>query len=487
MPAGVEELFPLKPRPGQIEVAEKLAELLEQRLRIVFSAPTGWGKTLVALTALKAANALPALWLVRSLELGRRVAEDAALLRLTTFTAAGRERTCPLADKLGEAVHDFCRLHKHKCPYFRPPPALDPTLTSWEQVVEAGRREGWCPYYAQDLVEADVLVQSYNRRARRAVAAAVYDEAHNLLLPEERSYSISRIAEAIAAARGLVSQQVMKKLEALYGYLLAREGSVDPSLHLSEEERSELRWAFWRAEPELMRSLKPLVDVAAAPIAYAEGERVVLFKPRLPLPFRPAVFVSATIPQFAHELLRTEAEIRVPWAAKPKATLVKSVTTRYEDFSIKMALEYKKILLETAKRHKRVLVFAASERVARELRKWATYEEVLPPPDWEGVLLLRARGRFAEGVDLPADAVVMAGAPYLPPEVSDRLARAYRAAGVPDPVRAAIDLPMLTATLQCIGRAWRDPERPPSVVLADWRYERYAKDLEPYLELTGDA
>ena len=70
----------------------------------------------------------------------------------------------------------------------------------------------------------------------------------------------------------------------------------------------------------------------------------------------------------------------------------------------------------------------------------------------------------------------------MPPEVTDRLARAYRAMGIEDPLRCAIDAPMLVATLQCVGRAWRDPSKPPLVVLADSRYEKY-RELASYFEI----
>jgi DNA excision repair protein ERCC-2 len=225
--------------------------------------------------------------------------------------------------------------------------------------------------------------------------------------------------------------------------------------------------------------------MAHAAAVYVEGERIRIYRPPLSLPFRPAVFVSATLPKEAASFLQAEAELRVPWEKKPKARIVEDVATKYEEYDSQMALRYKKLLIDTAKQHKRVLVFAASERVARDLRNWVTYEEVIPPPDnWEGVLLLKARGRFAEGVDLPADCVVVAGAPYLPPEVSSRLARTYKSTGHPEPLRAAIDTPMLISVLQCVGRAWRDPQRqPPAVYLADWRFSKYKDTLSQYFDL----
>jgi DNA excision repair protein ERCC-2 len=464
-----------------VEVAEELARLIGQGSRVLFSAPVGWGKTHCVIAALLRAKALPALWLGRALTLGSRVAEDAALWRLHVFTAAGRERACPLAQERGDAVHDFCRYFRHKCPYAHLPPS-PPLATSWEELVARGEKEGWCPYFTQDLMQADITVQSYYRR-RRPARAVVVDEAHNLLTPEEREATIGRLAEAVAAARERgASERLMRGLQSMLRYALIKDGDLDTALFLRESELDELRKLYFMALEEGDRRLKILVDLTKAAAVYVEGERVRIYRPPFPLPFRPAVFVSATLPHEASVFLQTDVELRIPWAARARATIAEDVATKYEEYGADMAHRYKKLLIEVGKRYKRVLVFAASERVARDLRAWVTYEECQPPEGWEGILLLRARGRFAEGVNLPADCVVMAGAPYLPPEVSSRLARTFKSAGHPDPARAAIDVPMIITTLQCLGRAWRTPDKTPQVVLADWRYEKYKDALSEYLD-----
>jgi len=447
---------------------------------VIFSAPTGWGKTHAVLAALIAAKATPAIWMARSLTLGNRVAEDAALWRLNVFVAAGREKTCPLASERGEAIHDYCRYFKHKCPYAKLPSSA-PLAAEWRELAARGKEEGWCPYYAQDLVEADIIVQSYFRRMRPA-RAFVVDEAHNLLLPEERELKLSQLVEAIAAlrARG-ASTRLLQRLDRLLHYILVRDGDLDANLFLEEEDVNEIKYIYLHALEEGDRRVKPLLDLTRATAAYIESERIHVFKPAFPHPFKPMLFISATLPPEASTFLQAEAEVRVPWTIKPKAEIVQDVVTKYEEYDNKMALRYKKLLIDSAKQHRRVLVFAASERVARDLRAWVTYEECMPPEGWEGVLLVRARGRFSEGVNLEADAVIIAGAPFLPPSVSERLARAYKSVGHPDPLRAAIDVPMLITTLQCVGRAWRTPEKTPHVVLADQRYEKYTSVLENYL------
>jgi len=477
--------WPLTPRPGQREVSERLSELLSSGSRVLFTAPTGWGKTLAALVALYSSKLLPTVWMVRSLTLGERVGEDAALLKLAAVTLAGREKTCPLADELGEGVHDYCRYFRYECPYNRPP--LEVPLSSYEELVKLGAKEGFCPYYAQDLVaeRAEVIVQSYYRRVPRVARSFVVDEAHNLLMPREASYRISEMVRAVDEARRLgAGERLVRALSAIIRYALIRDGPLDPKLFLDEVLEGELREVYLEALRARRGTLRPLIRLMRAEAVYVEGERILTYEPRRILPFRPTLFISATLPEGTDKLLQVDAEVRVPWRKRLKALIVRHLTTRYGEFDSSMALGYKKLLLELAKDHERVVAFAASSRVAKELIGVADYYETRPPPDWRGVALFRARGRFSEGVDLPADVAVMLGCPYLPPEVSSRLARAYKALGVQEPVKMALDVPMLITTLQCIGRAARSPGEKPLVVLADERYEKYVRELEPYLELS---
>ncbi|MCC6050770.1 MAG: hypothetical protein LM580_08690 [Thermofilum sp.] len=476
--------WPVTPRPGQRETAEKLAELIEQRARVLFSAPVGWGKTHAVIAALIQARALPALWLVRALVLGPRVAEDAALWGLVSFVAAGRERTCPLWEQMRDAVHDFCKLARFRCPYARLPASPLLTASDWKELVERAQTENFCAYFAQDLIECDVLIQNYNRRLRSYVRAVVVDEAHNLAAPDERAITLAQLAEAVSAVRPFASARLINALEKLVKYVLVKEGSLDASLFLDEDAREELLCAYRTLlveEPARARTMYPLTLLVQNP-TYVEGERITIYRPRRTLTFRPAIFVTAT--PLLPLPVKVDAEIKIPWQRKIPAVVVTTLSSKFDEFDTKMALNYKKLLIAVAKKYRRVLVFAASERVSKELEAWAQYIESVPPSDWEGIVLLRARGRYSEGVNLSADAVVIAGAPYLPPEVTDRLVKVYKAEGQAEPLKLAVDAPMLAQTIQCIGRAWRDPKKdPPTVYLADWRYTRYAKELGEFLEI----
>lgn len=473
--------WPLEPRPGQRKTAEELADLLVDNRRIVFSAPTGWGKTMAVIAALVEANLLPAVWLVRSLALGKRVAADAALWSLRTFIAAGREKTCLLKDRVKD-VNEYCKYFRFKCSYARLPSQI-PSAADFTELVNKGRQESWCPYFAQDLVSSEILVQNYFRRMKplRMPNAFVYDEAHNLLLPKEKTFTLSQIIESVTIAKNLgASERLLRGLESMTTYITIKDGALDASLYLEKEAIDELRRLHIQGLEHGV-SLRPLLDLVS--VIYIEGEKVTAYS-SLPLTlFRPALLVSATMPPGAETLLGADAVVRIPWTVKPICKIVSDVTTRYEEFDTKIVTKYRKILVEISRKFKRVLVFAPSERVAKELRGIVQYEECEPPSDWQGLTLYRARGKFSEGVDVPADAVLIAGAPFLPPAVGEWLARQMRRAGVNDPVRASIDIPMLVTTLQCVGRAWRDPQKPPYVVLADWRFERYSATLKEFFTL----
>jgi DNA excision repair protein ERCC-2 len=476
----------IQPREGQLEVAETLANFLVEGKRTLLTAPTGWGKSLVALIALKAAGTLPAVWLTRSLALAEHIAEMAAPL-FFTYVAGGREKTCLLWESLKDAAYDLCRYARHKCPFARLPPPRALAVTDWKEMVKAARAGGWCPYFAQDAVPSDLTIQNYERAIRRPYMAFIIDECHNLAFPEEKVITIARLAESIAYARHYVSARVHARLGALMRYTLIKDGTLDPHLFLGEEEVEELKRVYIQLlteEPERAAELRPLLTVALATAAYIEAEKVSIFRPKRVMHVRPAILLTATPLPLPIQL---DAEINVEWKTRARAVIITDVTTKFDEFTTSMVARYKRLLIMLAKKFKRILAVAASERVARELRSWVQFEEVIPPPDWEGVLMIKARSRFAEGIDLPANAITLLGAPYLPPEVSDRLARIYKAQGIENSVRLAVDGPMIAVTVQSIGRAWRNPARPPLVVLADARFSRYKEELQKMLDIEEEV
>ena len=487
----VEDVFResgVTPRPGQVEVARALSRALEDDISVVFTAPTGWGKTLVTLAALKASERLPALWLVRSLELGRRISEDAVKLGLSVFIAAGKLRTCPLYEAYGDAIYAWCRRNIGKCVYFErllvhgdKIPALKPgegVAISWKDLRDVVREDAGdlCFYYAQEHAAkwADLVVQSYYRK-RMLCLATIIDEAHNVVVPRQKEVPFSVFSRAVGELRSIGFHDLSEEVEAI----LRRTGK----LPFEKLPLAQLEWALLEGVENLskLRGLPILTRTVKVcqlgGVAYRDPLRDVIevYEP----PWRakdPAIYISATLPRGVEDILRVEASVRIP-PVKRRAFVLKWLTTKYQRETWR---EYKKLLTSLKFKFRRVLAFT-TERVALGLLDSVNiYEPELEngiPKNWNGVLLLHARGRFAEGIDLRADCVVMLGTPFLPPEVVARLRRAYRMMGGDG--RMAYWLPVLITTVQCTGRA-RNPDA--VVLLAD---ERYAKieGIDEYFEI----
>jgi DNA excision repair protein ERCC-2 len=90
------------------------------------------------------------------------------------------------------------------------------------------------------------------------------------------------------------------------------------------------------------------------------------------------------------------------------------------------------------------------------------------------VLCAVAGGRLAEGVDLPADLVVIVGVPFSPPSPRQErlLKRLSEVVGDKEKAwRYAVTLPAVWKVVQAAGRAVRRPEDSAVVLLVDDRYE----------------
>jgi len=136
-----------------------------------------------------------------------------------------------------------------------------------------------------------------------------------------------------------------------------------------------------------------------------------------------------------------------------------------------MSQQYNNLLFLLKKHFPRILLFA-TQRVQSLLHFDIAEEELdLAQNNWRGVLALSPHGRRSEGVDLPADAVVLAGVPYLPP-----YARVEKVGLTRD------DVAMIT-TIQNIGRALRSPDANPLIVLADQRYDKFTSTFSEYFDL----
>ncbi len=480
----------MKPREGQLEIAEEVYRALKSGSRLLILAPTGYGKTLPILTAVKAfieeTGIKPIFWLVRSLSLGRRVAEDAELVGLKTFTAGGREKSCNL--KLsGENIdpHKYCRYFRFKCEYYLNMGDLRGVYEVVEDYKDLLKLlPSQCCYFTQEriFVYFDIIVQNYFRR-RHYGYLAVLDEAHNLLMPREKRVRISEITEAVATIETttFISKNTIKSLESFIhrASVIPEENSVYVNNYLKDEEREELNNIFLELlyKRKLSEPVRKLIEIVNFEILYKENEELVGYRP----PYIPNynIALSASVPNSLIDFLRAEKVIKVPWN-KLKAYIVNGLTTRY---GIETFEEYRILLNWARRKFNKVLAIAPSRRVRKNL--FSDYEETEEAVNfWRekgGLLTITARGKFSEGLDLDCDIVVMTGCPFLPPEISGYLRRSYRRLGIDESL--AFKGPMLIATIQSIGRAYRGRGKKPIVLLADERYKKYSKELEEYFEI----
>ncbi|RLG70467.1 MAG: hypothetical protein DRO04_01880 [Candidatus Iainarchaeum archaeon] len=436
---------------------------------------------------------IPCLWLVSRLPIGFRVMEDAELLELATFVAAGREKCC-LADVDREDVHDYCKHFRFRCKYFvkLTYDKIPDYAKSFQELLEIGKELEFCPYYAQEYCfkNKEIIVQSYYRRKIPALIT-VYDECHNLLIPRELELKIDSLNDIIVQLKNnctLVNSSTIKSLVKLKNFAEDFSGVIDIKAFLDEESISELLIARkFLMENNIKSKLGRFLRLLASDVVYSEeGNLIGVRASRIFPGKKPYVMLSGTMLDEIKRAFSIDAEIVIPRKRK-KGYILNWLTTSYKEFEENIKAYRKLLFLIRLKfKFKKIVVFGTNRVLKRFLDMADYYEEEFIrseiPESWTGTLFLKARGRFAEGVDISADAIVMLGAPYLTPEVIQRLSRTYKRLGFENYWSLATDIPMLITTLQCIGRVTRNPTDEPLIILADSRYRRF-KQLEKHLEL----
>ena len=453
----------------------------------------GGSHTIVSLKALKDSGRLPALWLVRSLSVGYRIASDCLKLDLSVLVSAGRDKTC-LIDRDVDRDY-YCKARRFQCPFFRNIFKTSiPSVTSFMDyniLLEGARVEGFCPYYLEDLIDVDITVQNYFRARRKYYKVIVVDEVHNIFVPREIRFRVedlntiytlidlyldrnavkvfNRFMNAVRYARTITVEEYFDKIMINDFKRLLYE-------HVDDIKISKILGRFLR-----LLQYNTVLNV--------EREILVGYRPLLPFQtFRQTIFLTGTWFHAMDKFIPRRfniINIDVRENMRPKAAIIDNLTTRYGEFDYKMIEEYKKFItkLKLKERDKRILVFG-SERVLQHIINLADlYEPQNIASNWSGIMMLKARGRYSEGVDIPADIVVILGCPFLPPEVISRLSKIYSRMGFEDSWSLAATIPMLITTLQCIGRARRDPKQRPKIILADERYGKYVDELSNYLNI----
>ncbi|MCK4366552.1 MAG: ATP-dependent DNA helicase [Thermoplasmata archaeon] len=207
-----EDLFPFpSPRKGQDSFLQEARQALSSGHHLLAHAPTGLGKTAVALTAsleVGLRNGLLVFFLT-SKQSQHRIAVDT--LRGISDIRGGifavdiisKQSLCPLSSsRRSSSFQDFCelRIATETCPYYRrsTKPLVDVVgrrILHVDEVARICRAFGRCPHKtAMDcLSEADVVICDYNylfsplrdvilEKAKRSQEdiVVVVDEAHNL-------------------------------------------------------------------------------------------------------------------------------------------------------------------------------------------------------------------------------------------------------------------------------------------------------------------
>ncbi len=204
------DFFPYNPRSDQKRIIREINKLASEGSRILFDAPTGYGKTPVVLSALlPIAISLrkPIIWIVRTgNETDRPIEElkvihDKLGLRFLGLSIRGKRDMCLEARNRGisdqEGVSVLCRRIRGKCPYYRnllkSHIKLSVPLT-FSEILKYGERNKLCPYFLQlnQASNAILISMSYNYLLSERImwsiryfvrlkgAFLVVDEAHNL-------------------------------------------------------------------------------------------------------------------------------------------------------------------------------------------------------------------------------------------------------------------------------------------------------------------
>jgi DNA excision repair protein ERCC-2 len=373
-------------------------------------------------------------------------------------------------------------------------------------------------------------------RAKREEVLLVLDEAQNLLLGalemvrDEISLTTLLRAAREAEKYGFpeLSRQLReaaKKYEGVAEVANAKNGEVEADNLLPGWEELLLAGEEVQ-EKKLLKNIVPtsyLLRIAdfitslggEKPLLAREGKTVKLLALQDPVEhlrrvlegWSKIVLMSATISgELIESLLGEEVTLlRAGWPADdewegPEMTfyIMSGFTTRFEARDEAMIERIHRLLTEVTKKARAhswgVLVFFPSYELlewTRETYAESDNEAIL----WEArgasqeevdsfvreftsrqggrVLCAVAGGRLAEGVDLPADLVIILGVPFAPPSPrQERLIRRLSEV-VGDKERAwryAMAVPAVWKVVQAAGRAVRGPEDSAVILLVDDRY-----------------
>lgn len=271
---GETDLFPFdSPRRGQAEFLSNARSVLEGGGHLIAHAPTGLGKTAVALTAaVEAALALDkVVFFLTSRQSQHRLAvETLRLMRkkrgIVAVDVISKKDMCLQPNRPdGPSFFLYCAemIKRGRCSFYKnhdPDGYVKPVQHPFhvEELVRIGEKHGMCPHrMAMDLLaEADVVVCDYNylfsdmleqtlSRLARPIEdiIVVVDEAHNLpgRIQSQQTFSLTPylVDEAYRECRGQL--RIQRHLEALRDFFekMNRKAGYNPMKVVEEDSPDE--------------------------------------------------------------------------------------------------------------------------------------------------------------------------------------------------------------------------------------------------------
>ncbi len=530
------DLFPFpSARRGQADFLRDARECAAEGKVLVAHAPTGLGKTAVALAASLEASLADGgrtVFLTPRQSQHRAVIETVRTMPRTirTVDLLSRESMCPLGPRSPCLEGKRCHLQADGRITQCAREILGRPMHAQELVALCLRRGG-CPYLSARMASggADLVVGDVSRvfgnlpdvirfRSPSRNQHLVMDEAHNLPARIMDSFSRDLLVEQgsdhplQAVWRDMLSQDHRIIPVGELRSLLDRHGLPDPE-ELAEMDDMVGDWM--RLGEAAVRTAHP--NEGRISLRFLEPDLVVR---NVVQECHGAIFMSGTLhpPEaFAARMGLSEAECRSyssPFDPERRlALVVPDVGTRFRDRSRQTTMEMALRIGELSEQVPgNVMVFLPSytymSAVLRTLRRLGqrklllSESPLMSKADRDGLadllgggrevlMLCNIRGSFSEGVDLPAGclaAVMVAGLPLTPPslERQEMLLRTSRRIGDGHDLETYEALSMV---LQACGRAIRREEDRAAVVLLDARYldGRVRRMLPPDLKFTeGD-
>jgi DNA excision repair protein ERCC-2 len=464
----------LELRPDQREVVKKLVNALSSAPWVALQAPTGWGKTVAVLAAIKELGLKPAIWFAPRLSIVMHIYTNALRLGLNVLATAGREKMCIMDFSMLDFIKGVCR----NCQYNKPisNKALNELgkigSVDFGKIKEVSETMGLCPYEVQGLLERfydyDVIVSHYARAkklARIKPRVVVVDESHHTVIPSMTSINaraiilfLERLGFNENDAWGLV-----RNPEALKAIL---NESIDALISMMEDDEKPL--------------VETLITMLRMPIWYFdENENTLNALEIHEIPKDEGakmVFLSATLPP---QLLSGSNTVIIKRGWRMPAVIDARFNLSYENI-LRRKNEIQKHV-EKYLTAGTIIYTTMSRETILELNDDVVWEDEIEGTPCETlqrkkIIVLRVYGRFNEGVDISCGRrIIILGVPLLPPAVMQRL----EARGI-DPKNFIV-----TVIVQLLGRGYRkatppNPEELPEFILIDRRFLAFKEELEKY-------